>query len=56
MTASRDPDTKTVISLDIGLGLAPEHQCLRGDDVRTAGRLAINQSVEEVQHMGLGRH
>ena len=36
--------------------LAPEHQCLRGCDVGTAGRLAVNQSVQEVQHMGLGRH
>src|SRR6478736_1107456 len=56
MTTSHDPDTKTVIAFDVGLRLAQQGQRLWRIDIGTVGRLAVDQSMQQVQHMRLGRH
>ena len=45
-----------VIAIDIGPGLIPQGKSLRGIDIGRAGRLAVDQSVQDIQHMGLGRN
>ena len=56
MAASHsDPATQGVIALDIGLGFTPQDQRLRGIQRRTTDHFAVDQAVQEVQHMGLGR-
>ena len=56
MAASRDLAAQSVIAFDIGLGLAPQGQRLRGIQRWTTDDLAVDEAVQEVQHMGLGRH
>jgi hypothetical protein len=46
MAASRgDLAAQSVIAFDIGLGLAPQHQRLRGIQRRTTDHLAVDQAV-----------
>ena len=56
MAASGDLGTKAVIALDIGFGFAVQGQCLWGIKRRPANHLAVDKAVQQVQHMGLGRH
>jgi hypothetical protein len=57
MTASCALGTQTVIAFNISLGLKPQDQCLRRIDVGVdGGGLAVDQPVQKVQHVGLGRH
>ena len=56
MTATFGLAAQTVVALDIGRWLAPQGQRLRGIQGRPANDLAVDQPVQEVQHMGLGRH
>ncbi len=56
MAASGDVSPQTVVAFDIGLGLTAQGQGLRGIERRPADDLAIDQPVQEVQHMGLGRN
>lgn len=56
MAASRDLAAQSVIAFDIGLGFAPQGQRLRGIQRWTTDDLAVDQAVQEVQYMGLGRH
>ena len=53
--ASHSLGAQAVIAFDIGLRLAAQDQGLRGIKRRPANRLAVDQSVQKVQHMGLGR-
>ena len=48
--------TQAVIAFDIGLGLAMQGQCLRRVQWWPANHLAVDQAVQQVQHMGFGRH
>src|ERR1700722_7468395 len=45
-----------VIAFDVGPGLVGQCQSLWGSDHRRSGRLAIDQPVEPVEDVGLGRH
>jgi len=56
MAAPRDVGTQAIIAFDIGLGFMVQEQRLRGIKRRPIDCLAIDQSVQKVQHMGLGRH
>ena len=56
MAASGDLGTKAIIALDIGFGFAVQDQGLRRIKWRPANHLAVDQPVQLVQHMGLGRH
>lgn len=57
MAASRcDLAAQSIITFDIGLGFTPQGQRLRGIQRWTTDNLAIDQPVQEVQHVGLGRH
>jgi len=55
MTASGGPGTQAVIAFDIGLWFALKDQHLWRIDVRATRRLSVDQPVQKVQHMGLGR-
>ena len=56
MTTSYDPDQQAIVALYIGLGFAQQGQRLWRIDVGTVGRLAVNQPMQQVQHMRLGRY
>jgi hypothetical protein len=56
MAASCYLSAQAVITFDIGLGFTVQGQCLRGIQRRTAHHLAVDQAVQQVQHMGFGRH
>ncbi len=56
MATSCDLGAQAVIAFDIGLGLAVQGQRLWGIQWRPADHLAIDQPVQQVQDMGLGRH
>lgn len=56
MTAPCNGGAQAVIALHIGLWLTAQGQGLRGIEGRPANDLSIDQPVQEVQHMGLGRH
>lgn len=56
MAISCDPDAKTIIAFNISLGFAAQGQPLWGVDVGTGGRLAIDQPVQQVQHMRFRCH
>ena len=56
MAASDDLGTQAIIAFDIGLGFMMQGQRLRGIQRRPIDCLAIDQSVRQVQHMGLGGH
>ena len=56
MAASVYLGAQSIIALDIGLGFAAQDQCLRRIEIRSTGRLAVDQAAQQVQHMGLGRH
>lgn len=55
MTTSHDPDPQTVVALYIGLGFTQQGQRLWRVNVRTVSRLAVYQTMQQVQHMRLGR-
>ena len=54
--ASGDVSPQAVVAFDIGLWLAAQGQGLRSIEGRPSDDLAVDQPVQEVQHMGLGRH
>ena len=56
MAASGVPGSQAIIAFDIGLGFAAQDQSLGRVDVRPASGLAVNQPVQDVQHVRLGRH
>ena len=56
MVASDTLGPQAVIALDIGLWFAVQGQCLRSIQWRSAHDLAVDQSVQQVQQMGLGGH
>ena len=56
MAALGDLDAQAIIAFDIGRRFAAQYQRLRGIKRRPTGRFAIDQSMQQVQHMGLGRH
>jgi hypothetical protein len=56
MTASGNLGAQTVITFDIGLWFAVQGQCLWRIQWRSAHDLAVDQPVQQVQNMGLGRH
>jgi hypothetical protein len=56
MAASGNPGAQAAIAFDIGLRLAPQDHRLRGIKRRPIDCFAIDQSVHQVQHMGLGGH
>ena len=56
MAASRHLGAQAVIAFDIRLWVAAQDQCLRGIKRRPTYCFAIDQSVQKVQHMGLGWH
>ena len=56
MAASSDLGTQAVIAFDISLRLAVQSQRLRCVQWRAVYHLAVNQPVQEIQHMGLGGH
>ena len=56
MTASGHLGAQAVIAFDIRLRFSAQYQCLWCVDLGPVGRLAIDQPVQQVQHMGLGWH
>ncbi|MBB4577219.1 hypothetical protein GGI59_006051 [Rhizobium lentis] len=56
MATSHDPDTQAIVPFYIGLGFPQQGQRLWRIDVRTGGRLAVNQPMQQVQDVRLGRH
>jgi hypothetical protein len=56
MATSHDPDAQAIVPFYIGLGFPQQGQCLWRIDVRTVGRLAVNQPMQQVQHMRFGCH
>ena len=56
MAAPCDLRAQAVIAFDIGLGFAAQHQRLWRVERRPTNYLAIDQPVQQVQHMGLGGH
>ena len=56
MAASCYLGAQAVIALDIGHGLAMQDQRLWRIQWRPADHLAVDQAVQQVQDMGLGRH
>lgn len=44
-----------VVARDVGLGLAPQDQGLRGIDPWRSSVLAVDQAVQDVEDVGLGR-
>ena len=55
-TSCGDLAAQGVIALDIGLRLALQGQRLRGIQRRLTDGLTVDQSVQDIQHMRLGRH
>ena len=56
MAASGNLGTQTVVAFDVRLGLAAQGQRLWRIQWRHAHHLAVDQPVQQVQDMGLGRH
>ena len=56
MAASGDLGAQAVIAFDVRLGLTAQDQCLRRVQWRPTNHFAIDQPVQQVQHMGFGRH
>ena len=50
--ASGNLAAQAVIALDISLGFTAQDHCLRGIQWRPADHLAIDQAMQQVQHMG----
>ncbi len=55
MTTSHNPDSQAIIALYVCLGFTQLGQRLWRVDVRTVSRLPIDQTMQQVQHMRLGR-
>ena len=55
MATSHDPDTQAIVAFDVGLGFTQQGQRLWRVDVRAVSRFPIDQTMERVQHMCLGR-
>ncbi|MBB3810411.1 hypothetical protein FHS81_002512 [Pseudochelatococcus contaminans] len=55
MATSHDPDPQTIVAFHIGLGFRQQGQCLWRVNVRAVSRLPIDQKMQQVQHMRLGR-
>ncbi len=45
-----------VVSFNIGLGFIGERQCLRGIEGRRREGFTVNEPMQQVQHMRLGRN
>ena len=56
MAAPSDLGPQAVVAFDIGLGFTAQDQRLRCIQRRPANHLGIDQTVQKVQHMGLGGH
>ncbi|SEO34479.1 hypothetical protein SAMN04488103_1261 [Gemmobacter aquatilis] len=56
MAAPCDLGAQAVIAFDIGLGFTAQDQCLRRIQWWPANHLAIDQPVQQIQHMGFGGH
>ena len=54
MTSSGDQGTRAIMAFDIRLWRAVQSQCLRGVNVRPGCCLPVDQSMQQVRHMGLG--
>jgi hypothetical protein len=55
MATSHDPDTQAIVAFDVGLGFTQQGQRLWRVDVRAVSRFPIDQTMQQVQHMCLGR-
>lgn len=55
MPTSHDPDTQAIVALHVCFGFASQGQRLWRVDIRTVGCLPIDQTMQQVQHMRLGR-
>ena len=53
MAASGCLGTKAVIAFDIGLGFEAQDQSSWCVDIRAADSLAVHQSMQKIQHVGL---
>lgn len=56
MTTSHDPDAQAIVVFYIGLGFTQQGQCLWRIDLETLVRLAVDQTVQKIQHMRFGCH
>lgn len=56
MPTSHDPDTHAIVTFDVCLGFSSQGQRLRRVDVGAVGRFAIDQTMQQVQHMRFGWH
>lgn len=56
MTTSHNPNPQTIVAFYIRLGFKEQGQRLWRVDVRTVSRLSIDQTMQQVQHMRLGRY
>ena len=56
MTASSDLGPQIIIAFDIGLGLLAQGQRLWRIQWWAIDHLAVDQPVQQIQHMGFGRH
>ena len=56
MAASGNLSAQTVIAFDIGLGFTVQGQCLWRVQWRAVYHLTVDQAVQQVQDMRLGRH
>ncbi len=56
MATSRDPDAQAIVAFYIGLGFTQQGQCLWRIDVGSVVRLAVDQTVQKIQHMRFGCH
>ena len=54
--ATSDPDAQTIVALDIGLGFVKQGQRVWRIDIGAIGRLAVDQPMQQVQHMRLRRY
>lgn len=56
MATSHDPNTQTIVALDVSLGFAQLGQRLWCVDIGTISGFAVDQPMQQVQHMRFGRH
>jgi hypothetical protein len=56
MTASCGPQAQTIVAFDISLGFTQQRERLWRINVGPIDRLAIDQPMQQVQYMRLGRH
>jgi hypothetical protein len=56
MTTPYDPDPQAIVAFDVGLGFTQQGQRFWRIDVGTVSRLAVDQTMQQVQHMRFSRH